>query len=83
MCGLTTVSIQNHDVDLFIRNGVNGFYSNDPAELREYLAFLMKNSEACRRIGMAGRKTSLDLFNHDRYLNLWTQVLDGLLSNSI
>lgn len=82
MCGLTTVSIQNHDVDLFIRNGVNGFYSNDPAELRDYLVFLMKNPEACRRIGMAGRKTSLDLFNHDRYLNLWTQVLDGLLSNS-
>jgi len=29
MCGLVTVNANNHDVDLFIRNGVNGFYSND------------------------------------------------------
>jgi glycosyltransferase involved in cell wall biosynthesis len=78
MCGLTTVSLQNHDVDLFIRNGINGFYSSNPEELREYLLFLLKNPAANRRIGQAGRATSLDLFNHDRYMNEWTRTLESL-----
>ena len=78
MCGVTTVSLLNHDVDLFIKNGVNGFYSSNPEELREYLLYLMRNPEINRRIGMAGRKTSMDLFNHDRYLNSWNNLIRDL-----
>src|SRR6185436_12930043 len=32
MCGVVTVSARNHDVDMFIKNGVNGFYSEDAEE---------------------------------------------------
>lgn len=75
MCGLTTVSLLNHDVDLFIKNGLNGFYSSNPEELREYLMFLIKNPEANRKIGLQGRRTSMDIFNHDRYLNAWSNLI--------
>ncbi|MEX5213177.1 MAG: glycosyltransferase [Nitrospiraceae bacterium] len=79
MCGAVTVSARNHDVDLFIQNGVNGFYSNDPAELREILIGLMRDPGLARRIGAEGRKTAIDLFNHDRYLADWRHVISEVV----
>lgn len=78
MCGLATVSANNHDVELFIKNGVNGFYSNDPDELREYLLFLMKNPSFAKQIGAEARRTSMDVFNHDRYLQSWVNTIKEL-----
>ncbi|HET6514619.1 MAG TPA: glycosyltransferase [Thermodesulfovibrionales bacterium] len=79
MCGLATVSVNNHDVEMFVKNGVNGFYSNDPDELREYLVYLLKNPDTCRKIGLEGRKTAMDIFNHDRYLKAWEEIMSEVL----
>ncbi len=79
MCGLATVSARNHDVDMFIKNSENGFASNDPKELRDYLIFLAGDPAEARRVGLMGRETALDLFNHDRYLKAWDEVLESVL----
>lgn len=79
MCGVVTVNANNHDVDMFIKNGVNGFYSNDPAELREQLLYLMRNPEATRKMGAEARKTAIDVFNHDRYLADWAALLKSVV----
>jgi glycosyltransferase involved in cell wall biosynthesis len=79
MCGVVTVSAQNHDVDLFIKNGVNGFYSNDPEALRDILVDLMRSPNAVRQIGSEGRKTAIDVFNHDRYLADWRKLLSDTI----
>jgi glycosyltransferase involved in cell wall biosynthesis len=79
MCGLVTVSAKNHDVELFIKNGVNGFYSDNPRELREYLLYLCENPEAARKIGEASRQTAMDIFNHDRYLAEWEKTIKEVL----
>lgn len=78
MCGLTTVSLNNHDVDLFIKNGVNGFYSDDPNELGETLNFLIKNPSISKSIGKAGRRMASDVFNNDRYINEWQKTMESL-----
>jgi hypothetical protein len=78
MCGVVTVSAKNHDVDMFIKNGINGFYADEPAELREQLLFLSRNPVAAREIGAAGRRTALDLFNIDRYLEDWRDVIQSV-----
>jgi glycosyltransferase involved in cell wall biosynthesis len=75
MCGVATVSAKNHDVDMFIQNGVNGFYSDDAGELREQLLFLSNNSVAAKSVGTAGRRTAIDLFNVDRYLADWRSLI--------
>jgi glycosyltransferase involved in cell wall biosynthesis len=75
MCGVVTVSAKNHDVDMFIRSGQNGFYSDDPQELREQLLFLCRNPLAARRIGAEGRRTALEVFHIDRYLADWRDVI--------
>ena len=78
ICGLVTGSADNHDVSAFIENGVNGFRSNDPEELRDNLTMLGRNPKESRRIGQAGRKTACDLFNHDRYLQSWQTAIESL-----
>lgn len=75
MCGLVTVSADNHDVDRFVRNGVNGFRSNDAGELREQLLFLCRNPDAARRMGMEARRTALKAFHVDRYLEEWRETI--------
>jgi glycosyltransferase involved in cell wall biosynthesis len=77
MCGVVTVNAKNHDVDLFIKNGVNGFYADEPAELKEQLLFLLRNPAAARELGAAGRRTALDVFNIDRYLEDWHAVIQS------
>jgi glycosyltransferase involved in cell wall biosynthesis len=79
MCGVVTVNANNHDVDMFIKNGVNGFYSNDPDELREQLLYLMRNPGATRKMGAEARKTAIDVFNHDRYLADWAALLKSVV----
>lgn len=79
MCGVVTVNANNHDVDMFIKNGVNGFYSNDPDELREQLLYLMRNPDATRKMGAEARKTAIDVFNHDRYLADWAALLKSVV----
>lgn len=78
MCGLTTVSLHNHDVDMFIQNGVNGFYSNDPDELGETLKFLVTHPQISQTIGKAGRKMATDVFNNDRYIDKWQLTMESL-----
>jgi glycosyltransferase involved in cell wall biosynthesis len=75
ICGVVPVCTPNHDVEHFIRNGVNGFYSNEPAELADFIVFTSRNREAARKIGLESRRTAMDLFNHDRFLADWTDLL--------
>jgi glycosyltransferase involved in cell wall biosynthesis len=79
MCGVVTVSAHNHDIDMFIRNGVNGFYSSDPEELRRILIDLVRHPAAVRQIGAESRKTALDIFNYDRYLADWHKLISDII----
>jgi len=79
MCGLAIVTTNNHDVNMFIKNGINGFYSNDPNELVEYIKYLNTNSDIVKKIGSAGRQTAIDIFNHDRYLFEWQEVIKSII----
>lgn len=79
MCGIVTVNANTHDVDMFIKNGVNGFYSNDPDELRDQLIYLLKHPNVTRRIGEEARKTAIDVFNHDRYLAEWSALFNSVV----
>ena len=78
MCGVATVSARNHDVDMFIKNGVNGFYAETAEELRDHLLFLCRNPAAAKRVGSEGRRTAVDVFHIDRYLAEWRDVISGL-----
>jgi glycosyltransferase involved in cell wall biosynthesis len=75
MAGLVTVSMRNHDVDIFVQNGVNGFFADSAEELAEQLKYLKKNPASLSNISAASRETALDLFNQDRYVSAWEKIL--------
>lgn len=81
LCGLATVNADSHDVDLFIRNGVNGFYATSADELAAHLNYLLKDSGNAWRIGQAGRKTAIQTFHIERYLSDWRQLIRDTLGN--
>lgn len=78
MCGVVTVNAANHDVERFIENGVDGFYSNDPDELRDQLRHLLRNPAAVRTMGAAARRKAMSVFHVDRYLSDWRTLLTDL-----
>jgi glycosyltransferase involved in cell wall biosynthesis len=79
MTGLIPVCLDNHDVELFIDRGVNGFYADEPGELADFINYLFRNREAARSIGIAARRTALDIFNHDRYLIAWSRLINEVV----
>lgn len=81
MCGLAIVTTKNHDVELFMKNGINGFYSDTPSELREYLLYLSENPPIAQEMGEAGRQMAMNIFNHDRFLMDWKKTLQEVLSH--
>lgn len=58
----------------FIKDGVNGFITNDPKVMRERLEELIKDKDMALEIGAAGRKTVLEQFGQQRFLEEWDEV---------
>jgi hypothetical protein len=70
-CGCAIVSTATCMIPEIIQNGVNGFISNDPAELRSYCEILLKNPKIARRIGDEARRTILNKFSIDEFIRKW------------
>ncbi|MFA5388070.1 MAG: hypothetical protein WC322_06850 [Candidatus Paceibacterota bacterium] len=66
----------NADLYEIIKNGVNGFWSDDINKLREYVEFLVKDVKAARRIGQMGRNTAIELFGKEVVKLKWKQFLN-------
>ena len=64
-----------------MKNGINGFYSDTPSELREYLLYLSENPLIAQEMGEAGRQMAMNIFNHDRFLMDWEKTLQEVLSH--
>lgn len=75
LCGLATVSIDSHDTDRFIENGVNGFRAGSADELASRLVELVARPELAWHIGCAGRETAMRRFHIDRYLADWRGLI--------
>jgi len=75
MCGLVTVSYKSHDVEMFIKNGINGFYSENLKELADFIIFLSENDSVFKRISSESYQTAIDIFNNDRYLHDWQETI--------
>lgn len=75
LTGLAIVSTNSNGEDEYIRNGINGFCSNDFDELVEFLDYLLANPDQVRKIGTAGRETAQRVFHIDRFVEQWNELL--------
>lgn len=73
-CGCAVVSTDNCMIPEFIEHGVNGFMTNDIAEMTGYLQKLMKDEELATKMGEAARKTVLEKCSKERFLEEWNNT---------
>ena len=64
-----------YEVPNFIEHGVNGFCSDDVAELRDCCEQLLNDDKLAQNIGSAGRSTAKNLFNKSRIYDEWKTLL--------
>lgn len=67
-----------YEIPDLIKNGVNGFISDDMGELRSYIKQLLDNDELAHRIGQAGRASAIEIFGKPRIRSAWKVFLESL-----
>lgn len=74
-CGCAVVSTATCMIPELIENGVNGFISNDPKELRSYLELLLSDNDLAKTFGDNARKTIIEKYNLEKFCNNWNKLL--------
>jgi len=59
-----------------IKNGVNGFLSNDESELRDYLKVLTTDHNLREQLGAEARKTVINDFSEERFITQWNNLFN-------
>lgn len=72
--GCPIVTTATTSIPEFIEDGVNGFMTNDPKVMRERLETLIKDPDMGKEIGAAGRKTVLEQFGQQQFLDSWNKA---------
>ena len=75
-CGCPVVSTATCMIPEIIENGVNGFMSNDEAELQGYIKQLSEDEELRVRMGEEARKTILEKFSEQNFIDNWNKIFD-------
>jgi glycosyltransferase involved in cell wall biosynthesis len=75
MTGTIPVTLRNHDADMFITNGVNGFYADSAEEMAEQILWLIGHEKERREISRQARLSAMDMFNIDRFLSAWSELI--------
>jgi len=75
-CECAVVTTATCEIPNIIQHGVNGFISNDESELRGYIEKLLYDEELREELGKNARKTILDRFSEEKFLNKWNKIFD-------
>lgn len=60
----------------YIINGVNGFVSNDPNELRRFLNLCLSSQKYAQEVGLKARGLAMDVFNMNTFVSRWNDLLN-------
>ncbi|NCC25039.1 MAG: glycosyltransferase [Deltaproteobacteria bacterium] len=77
--GAVPVVRRTEDAEAYIRDGVNGFMTDSPEEMADRLLLLKTDVDLWRRMSRAARLDAMDIFNVDRFLAAWSEVLHRLV----
>lgn len=74
-CGCPVVTTSTCMIPSIVKDGVNGFISNDESYLREKLIWCLEHPEEAKKIGEAARQTIVDRFSLESHVSRWNEVL--------
>jgi glycosyltransferase involved in cell wall biosynthesis len=75
-CGCAIVTTATCGIPEVIQNDVNGFASNDEAELRAKIQELLDDPEKTREMGRAARRTIEENFSESVFVNNWNMAFN-------
>ncbi len=75
-CGCAIVTTETCEIPNIIKHGVNGFMSNDEAELRKYCEQLLADPQLAIKMGEAARETIKEKFSQNRFVDEWNKIFD-------
>jgi glycosyltransferase involved in cell wall biosynthesis len=73
-CGCAVVSTATCAIPEVIKNGYNGFISNDERELRKCVEGLLNNPGLRDEIGKNARKTIEERFTEEKFISSWNEI---------
>tara|TARA_Y100001949_G_scaffold167942_1_gene166112 strand:- start:399 stop:1409 length:1011 start_codon:yes stop_codon:yes gene_type:complete len=73
-CGCAVVTTATCMIPEIIKNGKNGYISNDPNQLREYVNKLLSDESLATELGIAARETVINNFSLNNFVNRWNEV---------
>lgn len=73
-CGCAVVSTSNCEIPEVIKNEYNGFLSNNPEELKNYLRHLISNPDKARELGKNARDTIIEKFSEEKFIENWNTL---------
>lgn len=81
-CGCAVVSTATCMIPEIIKNGQNGFISNDEIELRKYIDTLLNNEQLCLELGQNARKTVLEKFSQKQFIDNWNSMFKKIVNGA-
>ena len=75
-CGCAVVSTATCMIPEVIEHGVNGFISNNEEELKNYIQQLINDPQLAAKMGDAARKTVVEDFSEQKFINNWNEIFD-------
>ena len=80
-CGCAVVSTSNCMIPEIIKDGENGFLTNNALEMKKIIKRLMDDRALCKKIGQNARKTILEKFNIQSFVEEWNKAFISCLEN--
>ena len=77
-CGCAVVSTATCMIPEVIKDGVNGYISNDEQELKEKTQHLLDNPELRKSMGEKARETIQTMFSEQLFVQNWNETFDQL-----
>ena len=75
-CGCAVVSTATCEIPNVIKNGYNGFISNNEDELRQYIKQLLEDDEKRIEIGKNARQTILEQYSEKQFIDNWNELFN-------
>ncbi len=73
-CGCAIVTTATCEIPNVIKDGTNGFISNDENYLREKLELLLSDDSLCKKMGQEARKTINEQFKEKDFIDNWKKA---------
>lgn len=81
MVGLPIVTLATTELPMIIKDGINGYISNDTLQLKEKMKLLLKNQQLATQLGNEAKKTAIETFSIDRFTSDWKSLITKVSNN--